>query len=78
MQVKLRDVEGPDISVNSRHFGGGGGGGGGGAEIESLTVLVGQFKEGLVKGQEEEDLRLEDVEIGRELKVVVVRRRWPR
>ena len=74
MQVKLRDVEGPDISVNSRHFGGGGGG----AEIESLTVLVGQFKEGLVKGQEEEDLRLEDVEIGRELKVVVVRRRWPR
>ena len=39
MQVKLRDVEGPDISVNSRHFGGGGGGGG--AEIESLTVLVG-------------------------------------
>ena len=37
MQVKLRDVEGPDISVNSRHFGGGEGG----AEIESLTVLVG-------------------------------------
>ena len=37
MQVKLRNVEGPDISVNSRHFGGGGGA----TEIEKFDSLVG-------------------------------------
>ena len=54
-------------SINSRHFGGGV------AEIDSLTVLAGLLEEGLVKGQEEKDLRPEVVVIGDwELQVVTM------